>query len=122
MEWIPRTGSGWLVFGNLGWLSGFLMVLPNAFLAVYYAARGRADIVYSSQVGDAHICIPMCIGLFALFRPLSAPGFFPTGSAMLLAAALVHFFCVLALRRLPKTVAAGLVTAYIVFVYKGLVN
>lgn len=119
VDWIPRNGSGWLVFGNIGWLSGFLMVLPNASLAVYYAAVGRADIVYSSQAGDAHICIPMCIGLYALFSPMQVPHFFQTGTIMLLAVALVHFFCVLILRRLPRIVAAGMVAAYGVFVYQG---
>ena len=28
------------------------MVLPNAVIAAYYAWAGRADIVYSSQIGD----------------------------------------------------------------------
>ena len=51
------------------WLTGLLMVLPNALLALYYARIKRADIVFSSQIGDGHICIPMCIGLFALFAP-----------------------------------------------------
>jgi cation:H+ antiporter len=111
--------SGWLVFGNIGWLSGFLMVLPNGLLAVYYAAAGRADIVYSSQAGDAHICIPMCIGLYALFSPMQVPQFIQTGTVFLLAAALVHFTCVLILRRLPRIVAAGLVVVYGVFVYQG---
>ena len=54
VAWIPKTGPGFIVFDNLGWLSGFLMVLPNALLAVYYARAKRADIVYSSQVGDGH--------------------------------------------------------------------
>ena len=119
VDWIPRTGDGWLVFGNIGWLSGFLMVLPNALLAFYYAAVGRGDIVYSSQAGDAHICIPMCIGLYCVFRSMAVPSFFHTATIMLLAAALVHFACILVLRRLPKIVAAGLVAAYGVFVYQG---
>ena len=63
VAWIPKTGTGLLVFDNLGWLSGFLMVVPNGLLACYYAYGKRADIVYSSQVGDGHICIPMCIGM-----------------------------------------------------------
>ncbi len=37
----------------------------------------------------------------------------------LLAVALVHFFCVLILRRLPRFVAAGLVAGYGLFVYQG---
>jgi len=117
--WIPRNGTGWLVFGNIGWLSGFLMVLPNALLAVYYAAVGRADIVYSSQAGDAHICIPMCIGLYALFSPMQVPQFFQIATIVLLAAALIHFFSVMILRRLPRIAAAGLVAVYGVFVYQG---
>ena len=55
------------------------MVLPNALLAFYYAAKGRADIVYASQVGDGHICVPLCLGLAAAWRPLAIPAFFGTG-------------------------------------------
>ena len=62
-----------LVFENLGWLSGILMVLPNGMVALYYAKSRRADVVYTSQIGDGHICIPMCIGLFALFKTIQVP-------------------------------------------------
>jgi cation:H+ antiporter len=60
--------------GNLGWLSGWLMVVPNALLAFFYAARRRADIAYASQVGDGHICIPLCLGLSAVLGPLTVAG------------------------------------------------
>jgi cation:H+ antiporter len=66
VAWTMALGPGFLLYDRLGILSGCLMVLPNAVLAAYYAWAGRADIVYSSQVGDGHICIPMCIGLFAM--------------------------------------------------------
>ena len=59
MNWLTAQKSGFLSVENLGWLSGWLMVLPNAILSLYYAWRNRADIAYSSQVGDAHICIPL---------------------------------------------------------------
>jgi cation:H+ antiporter len=46
----------------LGWLSGWVMALPNAVLAFYYGCRKQPEVVYTSQVGDAHVSIPLCIG------------------------------------------------------------
>ena len=122
VAWIPRTGHGILVFANIGWLSGFLMVLPNALLAFYYARAKRADIVYSSQVGDGHICIPMCVGLFALFAPIHVPDYFNLGALLIIAAGLVHFAFVALLGRLPRAMGVVLVAAYGYFLYKGLIN
>ena len=122
VAWIPKHGSGLLVFDNLGWLSGILMVLPNALLAVYYAHARRADIVYSSQIGDGHICIPMCIGLFALFSPMAMPDYFNLGVVTILAACLIHFFFVAVLGRLPRFAGFGFTAAYAFFVYKGLIQ
>lgn len=120
VAWIPKTGSGFIVFDNLGWLSGFLMVLPNALLALYYARAKRADIVYSSQVGDGHICIPMCVGLFALFKVIPMPGTFELGIVLILATALVHFIFIALLGRLPRFMGLVFTAAYGYFLYKGL--
>jgi hypothetical protein len=73
VAWVMALGPGFILYDQLGLLSGCLMVLPNGILAAYYAWAGRADIVYSSQIGDGHICIPMCIGLFALFSVVQVP-------------------------------------------------
>jgi cation:H+ antiporter len=122
VEWIPKTGSGWLVFENLGWLSGILMVLPNALLAIYYAKSKRADIVYSSQVGDGHICIPMCIGVFALFAQIEIPAYFNLGVITIMGACMVHFLCVAILGRLPRIVGLICTISYIYFFYTGLIH
>lgn len=122
VEWIPKTGSGWLVFDNLGWLSGLLMVLPNGLLAVYYARAKRADIVYSSQIGDGHICIPMCIGLFALFSPANIPGYFQLGIFTILGACAVHFIFVSIWGRLPRWAGLLCTLSYGYFFYTGLIS
>ena len=97
---------------QLGLLTGWLMVLPNAVLAFYYAWKRRGDVVYSSQVGDGHICIPLCIGLFAIFKPMPLPEFFQNGLLFISAVALVHLLCVVLLRGLPKLVAVGMLAVY----------
>lgn len=122
VEWIPKSGSGWLVFDNLGWLTGILMVLPNALLAVYYARAKRADIVYSSQIGDGHICIPMCIGLFALFAQIDIPAYFNLGIITILSSCLVHLVFVSIWGRLPRSVGLICTLGYVYFFYTGLIN
>jgi len=119
VDWIPRDGTGVLVFGNIGWLSGLLMVLPNALLALFYARSKRADIVYTSQIGDGHICIPMCIGLFALFGQIEIPSYFNLGVLIILSAGAVHFFFVSLLGRLPRFMGFILAVAYGFFLYRG---
>jgi cation:H+ antiporter len=79
VTWISAQKGGFISAEHLGWLSGWLMVLPNALIAFYYAAKRRADIAYASQVGDGHICIPLCVGLCALVTPVPVPKFFETG-------------------------------------------
>ena len=37
VTWISAAENPYFSVANLGWLSGALMVLPNAFLALYYA-------------------------------------------------------------------------------------
>lgn len=122
VDWVTTAKSPYLSFAKLGWFSGLLMVVPNAFLALYYTRIGRQDIVMTSQVGDGHICIPMCIGLFALFKPIHIPAFFQMGVFIILGAGLVHFLCISILGRIPRTVGIGLTGVYAFFLYKGLIQ
>jgi cation:H+ antiporter len=120
VAWVLKIRTGFISAKHLGWLSGWLMVLPNATLALYYGWTGRPEVVYTSQVGDSHICIPLCVGLYALFQPLFMPAFFQTGMVMLVGATLLHFFFVAVFGYLPRVVGGVLVAAYGVFLYKGL--
>jgi cation:H+ antiporter len=122
VEWVTTNDSPYLSFARLGWFSGLLMVVPNAFLALYYTRIGRQDIVMSSQVGDGHICIPMSIGLFALFNPIQVPDFFQTGAFVILSAGVVHFLFIAILGKIPRTVGFGLIGVYALFLYKGLIQ
>jgi cation:H+ antiporter len=122
VNWVSLPNNPYVKADNLGWLSGILMVLPNALIAVYYAYKGRQDIVVSSQVGDGHICIPMCIGLFALFAPIHVPSFFQIGIYLILGAAAIHFVSIAILGRLPRIFGAGMVAAYGAFLYLGLIQ
>jgi len=65
-------------------------VLPNAMLAVYYSWRGQPETVYASQVGDAHVSIPLCLGVYALYHTMVMPPFFHAAMFILLGATLVH--------------------------------
>lgn len=120
VHWLEAREGGFISGANLGWLTGWLMVLPNAVLALYWGWKRRADIVYSSQVGDGHICIPLCLGLFALFRPLPVTNLFATGLMVLLGAVVINGLFLLLLGRLPRWAGAGLVAAYGWFVWQGL--
>jgi cation:H+ antiporter len=122
VDWVTTNNSPYLNFAKLGWFSGLLMVVPNAFLALYYTRIGRQDIVLSSQIGDGHICIPMCIGLFAVFNPIKVPDFFQTGIFVILGAGLVHFLSITFLGRVPRMVGFGLIGVYALFLYKGLIQ
>lgn len=120
VSWLSGQKGGFINAGNLGWLSGWLMVLPNALLAFFYAARRRADIAYASQVGDGHICIPLCLGLSALSQPLALPPFFETGIAILAGASLVHALCVWLVNGLPRWMGWPLIAGYAWFLAAGL--
>jgi cation:H+ antiporter len=120
VTWISAQKGTFINASHLGWLSGWLMVLPNALLAFYYAARRRADIAFASQVGDGHICIPLCLGLAALLQPLKIPPFFETGLAILMSAAVVHAVCVWLADGLPRWMGWILLLAYAAFLLVGL--
>jgi len=98
------------------------MVLPNGILAIYYAWTKRPEIVYTSQVGDGHICIPLCIGVFALFKTIDVPDFFNIGVVILMGSALAHFFFIAIFGRLPRFMGWVLTAAYGYFVYRGLLK
>jgi len=119
VQWLEAREAGWLT-GHLGWLSGWLMVLPNALLAMYYGWRGRSEVVYASQVGDGHICIPLCIGLYALLAPAQVPAIFNLSVLILVGALAVHIVFVAAFGRLPRALGWLFLTGYGVFLWKGL--
>lgn len=120
VEWMSHeAGTGWGA-GALGWISGLLMVVPNGLIAFYYAARRRAEVVYASQVGDGHICIPLCLGLSALFSPLLLPPAFSDGLLLVGGALGVHLVAVLVGGGLARWAGWALVAGYAVFLYFGL--
>jgi cation:H+ antiporter len=122
VEWISHIHTGFVSVKHLGWLSGWLMVLPNALLALYYSWRGQPETVYASQVGDAHVSIPLCIGIYALYHIMVIGPDFHVGMLILLGATLVHFLCVAIFGQLPRAVGWLLVSVYGVFLYKGLLS
>jgi cation:H+ antiporter len=119
--WVSHLHKGF-ISQHLGLLSGCLMVLPNGLLAFYYAWRGNPEVVYTSQVGDGHISIPLCVGIFAFYEAITLPAAFQTGIWILLGAAAIHFFFVATLGALPRWMGLVLVAAYGAFLYKGLGN
>ena len=122
VSWISGIHTGFISVKYLGWLSGWLMVLPNAMLAGYYSWRGQPETVYASQVGDSHVSIPLCLGIYALYHTMVLPPFFHAAMFILLGATLVHFFFVAVLGRLPRFAGWALVAAYSFFLWKGLLG
>jgi cation:H+ antiporter len=120
--WITHIHTGFISAKHLGWLSGWLMVLPNALLAIYYAWRKQPEVVYTSQVGDAHISIPLCVGVYLLFHSMKMPPFFQISMFLLLGATLLHILCVVLFGKLPRMIGLLLVVAYGFFLKKGLVG
>jgi cation:H+ antiporter len=121
VAWTNHIHGGFIK-GHIGWLSGWLMVLPNGILAFYYGWRGQPETVYASQIGDAHVSIPLCVGIYTLFHTMIMPPFFQVGMFILSGATLVHLFFVVVLGRLPRAVGWLLVVAYGVFLYRGLLQ
>ncbi len=122
VNWVQARHTGFISAKYMGWLSGWLMVLPNATLAVYYSWRGQPETVYASQVGDAHVSIPLCVGVYCLFHRMTMPAFFETGMFILLGATLMHLFFVTTLGRLPRLAGWTLLAAYGYFLWKGLLG
>jgi cation:H+ antiporter len=120
VTWLSSIQTGFISARNLGWLSGWLMVVPNALLALYYGWRGQPEIVYTSQVGDGHICIPLCVGLYALLKEMSVPPFFQLGMLLLIGATVVHFLFVALFGRLPRFMGLVLAAGYGYFIHQGL--
>ena len=119
VDWVSN-GHNVFITKHLGWLSGWLMVLPNGLLALYYGRRGNPEVVYTSQIGDGHISIPLCLGIFALYRPIQVPAFFRVGMSILLGAAILHFFFIALFGRLPRWMGWLLTAMYLWFLYQGL--
>lgn len=121
VDWVSKIQSGGLISAKyLGWLSGWLNVVPNGLLAFYYAWKGNPEVVYTSQVGDGHICIPLCVGIYALYHPISTPSFFQSGLFILLVATALHFVLIALFGRLPRFMGWVLTAAYLVFLLIGL--
>jgi cation:H+ antiporter len=122
VNWLSHINTGFVSSKHMGWLTGWLMVLPNAVLAFYYGWRGKPETVYASQVGDAHVSIPLCVGIYALYHTMIVPAFFQTGMFILLGATLAHFFFVAVFGQLPKFAGWILLAAYGFFLWKGLLG
>lgn len=119
VETVVQRETGFVSRGNLGWLTGWLMVLPNAVLALYYAARQQPHVVYASQVGDGHICIPLCVGIFACFQPITMPDWAAPALLLIAAASGVHALCLLMFRGIPRWLAVAFIGVYGYFLYLG---
>jgi cation:H+ antiporter len=121
VEWAKHSPTDFIK-KHIGWLSGWLMVLPNMVLAFYYIWRKQPEVVYTSQVGDAHISIPLCLGIFALYHTMPMPPFFQTGMLLLLGVTLLHIVCVALIGRLPRMAGFALLAANVYFLKKGLIG
>ena len=122
VNWLGRIETGFFRAENIGWLSGWLLVLPNAAMAMWYGWKRKPDVVYSSQVGDGHICIPLCLGLFAVFQEMPMPEGFSTSMGIVVAAATAHLACVAFAGRLTKPMGGVLIAAYVYLVCAGLIQ
>ncbi len=120
VKWFQTLENETIPPGLLGWASGVLMVLPNALLAFYYGSKARMDVVYTSQTGDAHICIPLCIGLFAAFRAIPATAFLLQSLLILMGLCAAHLLLIVVLGRLPRFIAALFLAAFGYFLWAGL--
>jgi len=123
VTWLSNLkGGGFVSAKHLGWLSGWMMVLPNAILALYYGWRRKPEVVYTSQVGDGHICLPLCVGIFALYRPLPLPAMFPIAVYLIAGATVLHLVFIATFGKLPRLAGLVLVAAYGYFLKTGLLK
>lgn len=113
VNWLQARPSGSLGTEHLGWVTAWLMVLPNAALAAFYAWRARPDIAYASQVGDGHVCIPLCLGLAAALSPFAPPVWFGEALLVLAGAAALHALFVAIFGGLPRLLALLPLAAYV---------
>jgi cation:H+ antiporter len=120
VNWLSMQKGSFFNAANLGWLSGWLMVLPNALLAFFYSARQRADVAYASQVGDGHVCIPLCVGLAAIVNPMPVPAFFEISVIILASATIIHALFVAFADGLPRWMGWPLLGGYAWFLAAGL--
>lgn len=120
VRWFQSLDSEIVPPHVLGWASGVLMVLPNALLAFYYGAKNRMDVVYTSQSGDAHICIPFCIGIFAAVHSIKTSEFLQQSLLILMGLCAVHLLFVVSVGRLPRVFAALFLVAFGYFLWVGL--
>jgi len=120
VAWISHIHTGFVSAKYLGWLSGWLMVLPNGLLALYYGWKRHPEIIYTSQVGDSHICIPLSVGIYSLMTDMAVPEFFQAGVLVLVGATLIHLLFVALFGQLPRVMGWVLTAGYGVFVYVGL--
>lgn len=118
--WIEAAGKSLLGENSIGWLTGWVMVLPNGILAIHYARTDRAEVVYSSQLGDGHVCIPLCIGLAALGAPIVVPSFLSLGLLVIGLAVVVHAIVLAWNGSLPRPLGLALAGAYGWFLVAGL--
>lgn len=122
VQWLNTQPAGLFNKDHLGWLSGWMMVLPNAILALYYGWRRKPEVVYTSQIGDAHICLPLCVGIFALHETLPLPALFLTGIYLLAGATAIHLLFIAIMGKLPRLAGFALVAAYCYFLKIGLLK
>jgi len=118
--WIEAAGATALGEHSIGWLTGWVMVLPNGILAVHYARTERAEVVYSSQLGDGHVCIPLCVGLAAIGAPVVVPAFLTPGLIVIGVAVVVHAAVLAWNGSLPRPLGLALAGAYGWFLVAGL--
>ncbi|HEY3761766.1 MAG TPA: sodium:calcium symporter [Verrucomicrobiae bacterium] len=122
VTWLQNRQIGFVSAKHLGWLTGWLMVLPNALLAFYYGWKGQPETVYASQVGDCHVSIPFCLGIYCLYHTMVMPAFFQAGMFILLGATVLHILFVLIFGQLPKFFGWILLAGYGFFLWKGLLG
>lgn len=122
VNWLNTRSTGFISRENLGWLTGWLTVLPNAFLALYYGWRRKPEVVFTSQIGDGHICIPLCVGIYALYQPLALPPVFMSSMYLLAGVTVAQLFFIGVFGRLPRWTGFALILAYGYFLKLGHLN